>query len=160
MQNHRPPSFFLTSATTLHHALCLGLIVPDSRISCRWFQTSSISSGEIHLKRYLKGVSSATLIMCSVEWVQPNSVGSNENTSWYLARSQWVASMSPRCQESNPYKSSSLNSFPCLCPDSQFQGMRVLGLITPLMQLSLPGWFRHQVCHYCPGHWGFLLEDL
>ena len=36
----------------------------------------------------LKGVSSVTFIVCLVEWVQPNSAGSNENTSWYLARSQ------------------------------------------------------------------------
>ena len=45
-------------------------------------------------------------------------------------------------------------------PDSQFGGMRILGLITTLMQLGFHGWFGHQVCHNCPCHQGFLLEDL
>ena len=115
MQNHRPPSFFLTNTTALHHALWLGLIVSDSSISHRWFQTSSTSGGGIYLNCSLKGLSSVTFIICLVEWVQPNSTGSNENTSWYLARSWWVASTSSGGQESNPLKSSSLNNFPCLC---------------------------------------------
>ena len=63
----------------------------------------------------LKGMSSITFIMCSVEGVQPNSTGSNENTSWYLARSQQAASASSGDQESNPLKSNSSNSLPCLC---------------------------------------------
>ena len=53
--------------------------------------------------------------MCSIEWIQPNSAGSNENTLWYLTRSQWAASASPGGQTSCPLKSSSLNNFPCLC---------------------------------------------
>ena len=115
MQNHRPPSFFLTNTTALHQALWLGWIVPDSSISHRWFQTSSTNGGGIHLNHSLKEVSSITFIVCSVEWVQPHSAGSNENTSWYLARSQQAASTSLGAQESNPLKSNSLNSLPCLC---------------------------------------------
>ena len=115
MQNCRLPSFFLTNTTALHHALWLGLIAPDSSISCRWFQTSSTRGGGICLNHSLKGVSSATFIVCLVDWVQPNSAGSNENSSWYLAKSWWAASASSDGQESNPLKSSSLNSFPCLC---------------------------------------------
>ena len=60
-------------------------------------------------------MSSVTFIMCSVEWVQPNSAGSNKNTSWYLARSWWAASASPGIQESKPLKSNSLDNIPCLC---------------------------------------------
>ena len=41
----------------------------------------------IHLNRSLKEVLSVTFIICSMEWVQPNSAGSNENPSWYSARS-------------------------------------------------------------------------
>ena len=115
MQNHRPLSFFLTNITTLHQALWLGWIVPDSSISCRWFQTSSTNGGEIHLNHSLKGVSSVTFIVCSIEWLQPNSTRSNENTLWYLARSQQAASASLGAQESNPLKSNSSNSLPCLC---------------------------------------------
>ena len=114
MQNCKLPSFFLTNTTTLHQALWLGQKVPDSSISCRWFQTSPTNGGGICLNCSLKGVSSLTFIMCSVEWVQPNSVESNENTSWYSAKSQQAASTSPGGQESNPLRSSSLNNFPCL----------------------------------------------
>ena len=53
--------------------------------------------------------------MCSVEWVQPNSAGSNENMLWYLARSQWAASTSLGAQKSRPLKSNSSNNLPCLC---------------------------------------------
>ena len=95
MQNHRLPTFFLTNTTTLHQALWLGLTVPDSSISHRWFQTSSTSGRGICLNCSLKGVSSVTFIMCLVEWVQPNSMASNENTLWYLARNQQMASASP-----------------------------------------------------------------
>ena len=115
MQNCRRPFFFLTNTTTSHQALWWGLIVPDSSISCRWFQTSSTSSGGICLNCSLKGVSSVTLIVCLVEWVQPNSTGSNENMLWYWARSWWAASANPRGQEFNPLKSSLSNSFPCIC---------------------------------------------
>ena len=115
MQNCRLPSFFLTNTTALHHTLWLGLIVPDSSISHRWFQSSSTSSRGICLNCSLKGVSSVTFIMCSVEWIQPDSTGSNENMSWYLARSWQAVSASSGGQGSNPLQSSSLNSFPCLC---------------------------------------------
>ena len=115
MQNHRPPSFFCTNITALHQALWLGLIAPDSNISHRWFQTSSTNGGAIHLNHSLKGVSSVTFIMCSMEWVQPNSAGSNENTLWYSARSQWAASASTGAQESRSLKSNSSNNFLCLC---------------------------------------------
>ena len=39
------------------------------------------NGGGIRLKCSLNGVSSVTFIVCSVEWVHPNSVGSNENMS-------------------------------------------------------------------------------
>ena len=115
MQNHRPPSFFLTSTTALHQALWLGWIAPDSSISHKWFQTSSTNGGGICLNHYLKGVSSISFIMCSIEGVQPNSTGSNEDMSWYSARRQQAASASLGTQESNPLKSNSSNSLPCLC---------------------------------------------
>ena len=115
MQNCRPPSFFLTNTTALHQALWLGQIAPDSSISCRWFQTSSTNGGGIHLNCSLNGVSSLPFIVCSIEWVQPNSTGSNENMSWYSARSWQVASASSGAQESNQLKSNSSSSLPCLC---------------------------------------------
>ena len=67
MQNHRPPSFFLTNTTTLHQALWLGQIVPNSSIYSRWFWTSSTNDGGIHLNHSLKGVSFITFIVCFVE---------------------------------------------------------------------------------------------
>ena len=115
MQKCRPPSFFHTSTKALHQALWLGLMVPDSSISFKWPLTSSTNGGGIHLNHSLKGVSSVTFMICSVEWVQPNSVGSNENTSWYLVRSQQAASTSSGVQESKPLKSNSSNNLPCLC---------------------------------------------
>ena len=121
MQNCRPPSFFLTNTTTLYHTLWLGLIVPDSSISHRWFWTSSTRDRGICLTHKDKGVSSVTFIMCSVEWVQPNSMGFNENTLWYSARSQWVVLTSSGGQESYPLQSSSSNSFPCLCQTVNFR---------------------------------------
>ena len=81
IQKCKPPSFFLTSTMALHQALWLGLMAPDSNISFRWFLTSSTIGGGIHLKCSLNGVSSVTLMVCSVEWVHPSSAGSNENTS-------------------------------------------------------------------------------
>ena len=53
-------------------------------------------------------------------------------------------------------------------PDSQFGGMMIPGgwgmmipgLLNPLLQLSFHGWFGHWVHCYCPGHQGFLSEDL
>ena len=160
MQKHWPPSFFLANTTALHQALWLGLIVPDSSISCRWLWTSSTGSRRICLNHSLKGVSSVTFIMCLVEWVQPNSTGSNENTLWYLARSQLAASASPGGQESNLLKSSSLNSFPYLCLTVNLGVWGSWGSSPPLLQLSLHGWFGYWEHWNCPGHWGFLLEGL
>ena len=94
MQNCRPPYFCLTNTTALHQTLWLGWIAPDSNISHRWLQTSSTNDGGIHLNHSLKGVSSITFIMCSMEGVQPNSTGSNEIMLWYLARSWQAASAS------------------------------------------------------------------
>ena len=115
IQNHRPPSFFCTKTTAVHQALWLGLIAPDYNISCRWFQTSSTIGREICLNHSLKGVSSTTFIMCSREWIQPNSTGSNENMLGCLARSWQLASASSGAQDSKPLKSNSLNNLPCLC---------------------------------------------
>ena len=115
IQNCKPPSFFCTNITVLHQALWLGLMAPDSSISHWWFLTSSTNGGGIHLNHSLKGVSTVTFIICSVEWVQPNSAGFNENTSWYLARSQQAASASSGAQESRPLKSNLLNNLPHLC---------------------------------------------
>ena len=115
IQNDKLPSFFHINTTALHQELWLGLIAPDSNISCRWFQTFSTNGRGIHLNHSLKGVSSITFIICSVEWVQPNSAGSNENTSWYSARSQWATSANSGAQVSRPLKSNSSNSLPCLC---------------------------------------------
>ena len=159
MQNHRLPSFFLTNTNTLYQALQQGLIVPDSSISHKLFQTSSTSSGGIYLNCSLKGVSSITFIMCSIEWVQPNSTGSNENPLWYSARSWQVASANPGCQESNPLKSRSSNSFPCLCLAVNLGVWGSWGL-SPLLQLSLHWWFGQWEHCNCPGQWGFLSEGL
>ena len=54
-------------------------------------------------------------MICSVEWVQPKSAGSNENTSWYSARSRQAASANSRVQESRPSNSDLSNNFPCFC---------------------------------------------
>ena len=69
----------------------------------------------MHLNYSLNRVSSVIFIMCYVEWVQPNSAGSNENTLWYLTRSQQAASTSLGAQESRPLKSNSSNNLLCLC---------------------------------------------
>ena len=115
MQKCRLPSFFHTSNMALHQTLWLGLMAPHSNISFKWFLTSSTSGGGIHLNHSLKGGSSVTFITCSVEWVQPNSAGSNENMSWYLARSQQAASANSRVQESRLLKFNSLNNLQSLC---------------------------------------------
>ena len=120
MQKCKPPSFFLTSTTVLHQALWLGLMALDSSISFRWFLTSSTIGGVIHLKWSLNGVSSVTFMVCSVEWVHPSSTGSNENMSWYLARSWQALSANLGAHESKPLKSNSSNSLPCLCLNVNF----------------------------------------
>ena len=115
IQKCKLPSFFHTNTMALHHAHWLGLMAPDSNISFKWFLTSSTNGSGICLNRSLKGLSSVTFIICSLEWVQPNSAGSNENMSWYLARRQQAASASSGVHKSRPLKSNSLNNFPCLC---------------------------------------------
>ena len=131
MQKHRPPSFIHTSTMVLHQVLWLGLMALDSNISLRWFLTSSTIGSGIHLNCSLKGVLSITFIVCSVEWVQPSSAGSNENMSWYLARSQCTASANSGAHESRPLKSSSSNSLPCLCLTVNF-GVWRLGCVSSL----------------------------
>ena len=115
IQNHRLPSFFLTT----HHHIAPGTLTgPDSAQLQHLLQVVHNLLNQcwgICLNHSLKGVSSVTFIMCSIGWVQPNSAGSNKNMSWYSARSQQAASTSLGDQESNPLKSSSLNSLPCLC---------------------------------------------
>ena len=88
---------------------------PDSNISFKWFLTSSTSGGGIRLNHSLKGVSSVTFMICSVEWVQPNSARCNENTLWYLARSWQAASANSRVQESRPLNLIHQTILPCLC---------------------------------------------
>ena len=90
-------------------------MAPDSNISHRWLLTSSTNGGGICVNHFLKGVSLVTFIVCSVEWVQPNSNASNKNTSWYSAKSQHAASASSGIQESRPLKSNPSNNLPCPC---------------------------------------------
>ena len=160
IQNCRPPSFFCTNTTALHQALWLGLIAPDSNILWRWFQTSSTNGGGIHLNCSLKGVSSITFIICSVEWVQPNSAGSNENMLWYSARSWQAASASSGAQESRPLKSNSSNNLPCLCLMVSLGVWGSWDSSAPSSNCSSSGGFRHRQCCYHPGHQGFLPEGL
>ena len=160
MQNCRPPSFFLTNTTTLHQALWLGLIAPDSSISHRWLQTSTTSSRGIHLNCSLKGVSSVTFIVCLVEWVQPSSVGSNEKHVMVLGQES-VGSIHqlwrPKVQ---PTQIKFIEQFPMSLPDSQFRGMRILGFSTLLLQLNFLRWFGHwKHCHH-PSNQSFLSEGL
>ena len=58
-------------ATALAQGLCHGLIAPISRISCKWFLTSSYMLGGIlHLS--LNAVSYVNLILCFTSNVFPN----------------------------------------------------------------------------------------
>ena len=159
MQDCKSPYFFLTNTTALHHALWLGQIVPNSSISWRWLWTFSTRGRGICLNCSLKGVSCVTLIVCSIDSVQSNSTGSNENTLWYLAKSWWAASTSSGGQESNPRKSSSSNNFPCFCLTVNLGVWGSWGLFLPpatgpplvvLAQGLLP----------MPWPMGFLLEGL
>ena len=87
----------------------------DSNISLRWFLTSSTIGGGIHLNHSLKGVSSVIFMVCLVERVQPSSARSNENTSWYSARSQHASSANSGAYVSKPLRSNSSNSLLHLC---------------------------------------------
>ena len=115
IEKYKPLSFFHTNTMALHQALWLGLMAPDSNISFKWFLTSSAIGGGICLNCSLKGLLSVTFIICSVEWVQPSSARSNENTSWYLARSWQAASTNSGVHESRPLRSNLSNNLPCLC---------------------------------------------
>ena len=115
IQKHLPSSFFQTNTTALQHTLWLGQIAPESNISHRCLQTSTINGSGICLKHSLNGVSSVILITCSVEWVQPSLLGSKEKTLLYSAKSDWVESASSGGQDSNPLRSSSSNNFSYLC---------------------------------------------
>ena len=134
--------------------------MPDSNISFKWFLTSSTSGGGIHLNHSLKGVSSVTFMICSVEWVQPNSAGSNKNTLWYLARSWWAASANSRVQESRPLKSNSLNNLPCLCLTVSLGVWKLGDSLVPSHNPSDLGGLGIGNAAVYPGHWGFLLKGL
>ena len=71
--------------------------------------------GGIHLNCSLNGVLLVTLITCSVEWVQPSSLGSNEKILWYLAKRDGAEATSSGDQDSNLLRSNSSNNFSCLC---------------------------------------------
>ena len=115
MQKHRLPSFFLTNTTVLHQALWLALIVPDSIISHRWLQTSSTNDRGIHLNHPLKGVSSVTFIVCSVEWGTAQFCGVQQKHVMVLGQEP-VGSICqlwrPRAQ---PTQIQFMKQFPCLC---------------------------------------------
>ena len=115
IQECRPPSFFLINTTALHHTLWLGQIAPESNISHKCIWMSPTNGEGMHLNHSLNGVSSVTSIMCLVKWVQPSSLGSNEKTSWYSAKREWVEATSSGGQDSNPLRSNSSNNFSCLC---------------------------------------------
>ena len=149
IQKCKPPSFFLTSRAALYQAPLLGHMVPTSSISHKWLQTSSTKGRGICLNYSLKGVSSVTLITYLVEWMQPSSIGSNEKTSWYLAKSCQVESSNSGGHDYKPLKSSSV---PLSLSNSQLRCVRVLRSICPLQQLSLSWWFGLHSCGYCPGH--------
>ena len=110
----RLPSFFLTNTTVLHHTLWLGQIAPESNISHKCLWTSSMRSGGIHQNHSLNGVSPVTLMTCFAEWVQLSFLGSNEKTSWYSAKRDWVEATSSGGHDSNPFRSNSSNNFSCL----------------------------------------------
>ena len=161
MQNHRPPSFFLTNTTTLHHALWLDQTAPDSSISHRWFQTSSTNSGGIYMNHSLKGVSSATFYhvfgrvgaaqFCGVQWKHIVVLGQEPVGGIYQLQR-------PRIQpHSNPVH---WIVFPCLCLTVNLGVWGSWGLSTPSCNWASVGGFVHHECCYCPDHWGFLLEGL
>ena len=160
MQKHRLPSFFLTSMTVLHHVLWLGLIAPDSNISLKCFLTSSTISGGICLNHSLNGVSSVTFMECSVVWVHPSSARSNENVSWYLARSQQALSTNSGAHESKPLRSNSSKQPTTSLPNCQLWSLKgrahfIFNLQTPRLR-----GFRYWLYSHCPCHRGLLSESL
>ena len=101
--------------------------------------------GESHLNHSLKGVSSITFNVCSVEWVQPNSTGIQWEHVMVLGQQfgeQHLPAQGPKSPtHSNPI---SLNNLPMSLPNSQSWGMGTLGLITPFLQLDLFRWFGYR----------------
>ena len=71
-----------------------------------------------------------------MEWVQPNSAGSNENTSWYLAMSGSV------CQLRGPGIQATQVLFIKQCtmslPNGQSRGIRIMRHLQPPPAIALP----------------------
>ena len=141
IQNCWLPSFFLTNTTALHHVFWLGQIAPESNISCKCLWTSSMRGRGIHLNHSLNGVSSVTLTTCYIEWVQLSLLGSNEKTSWYLAKRDWAEAISSGGHDSNLLRSNSQNNFSCLCflPNLGIEGCHPLPLPSPPFNLFVLG---------------------
>ena len=156
MQNHKPPSFFLTKTTALHHTLWLSQIVPDSSISQRWFGTSSTRGGGICLNHSLKGVSicHSDCMLGRVSAAQLCRVLIERHFGTGL-RASGSASANSGGHESNPLRSSLSNNFPCLCLTVTFECMSILGLILPLVQMGLHQW---SWCHWLSEHSASSLE--
>ena len=99
---------------------------------------ASPKGGGLHLNDSLKGVMSATLIICLVEWVQPNSAGSNEKTLWYSVKRHWADSANSRGHNSNPLRTSSSNILSCLCLMVNLGTWGLWGSSSHLATWSLP----------------------
>ena len=78
-----------------------------------------------------------TLIMCSVEWVQPSSLGSNEKTSWYLARSDQAESTSSGGHDFKPL--SPVLQSPLPLSYSQLRCLQTVRLLHPSGKLVIAG---------------------
>ena len=143
MQNHRPPSFFLTNTTALHQALWLGWMAPDSNISCKWFQTSSTNGGGICLNCSLRGVSSVLLscVLWSGYSPTPLDPMRTHHSIWPGASGQHLPAQGPK----NPSHSNPIHQiiYHVFAMSSQSGGMGTLELIHSLLWLGLLRWFRH-----------------
>ena len=134
-------------------------MAPGSNISLRWLWTSFTKGRGIHLNNSLKGVSSVTLIVCLVEWVQPNSMGSNKKNHGIWPKSWQAASANSGGHEFNLLRSNSLNSLPCLCLVVKLGGWGPWGPSFP-SHPDLWWCFWHCSHSYCSGHQSFLSEHL
>ena len=135
MQKCRPPSFLHSSTTELYHGLWLGWIVPTSSIFFMWAQTSSTIGGGIPQNLYLKGSSSVTFISWFTRPVQPNSLGSKENMSWYSASRACAVAQFLADYPSKPDKSRCWKSTSFLCLTDIF----ALWIPCILLSFSVPG---------------------
>ena len=136
-------------------------MAPDSNISWSWLLTSSTNGGGIHLNHSLKGDTLVTFMVCYMEWLQPNSAGSNENMSWYLARSWHVQHLPVSgVQESRLLKSNSSNSLPCLCLTVNLGVWESWGSSVPPSNCSPSGGSGIGNAATALATQGFLLEDL